>query len=315
MDLNWLADFLSVAETQSFSRSACIRHITQSALSRRIQQLEHWLGVPLFDRTVSPVRLSPGGTDFLPRARELLQLLQTTRAEVGRHADVDAAGDDTLSFSMLSTLSLTFFPTWVQSLGDSYGAFNWRLNDQHTPMADNVAALTNGESDFLLTYSHPLVPLGIDAERFPFFSLGYEKVVPVSAPDRHGKPIHVVRKDVPPIRFLSYGSSSFLGNALRALFATRPLPLKPVYQNAMGAGLKAMALTGAGAAWIPESLIRAEIKAGTLVAAADASWTLDAEIRIYCARSNNRAVVERFWSAVESSVSASQTSAWIGEAA
>jgi DNA-binding transcriptional LysR family regulator len=312
MESKWLADFLSVAETQSFSRSACLRHITQSALSRRIQQLELWLDVSLFDRTVSPVRLSPSGTDFLPRARELLQLLQTTREEVGRQVD---AAQDTLSFSMLSTLSLTFFPTWVQSLGDSCGAFNWCLSDQHTPVAENVAALTTGESDFLLTYSHPLVSLGIDPEHFPFHCLGYEKVLPVSAPDRNGKPIHVIRKEGPPIRYLSYGASSFLGQALREFFVKRPLPLKTIYQNSMGAGLKAMALTGTGAVWLAESLIRTELNAGTLVLAGDASWSLDAEIRIYRALSNDRAVVERFWSAAGKAAAASRASSWIEEAA
>lgn len=309
MELKWLADFLSVAETQSFSRAASLRHVTQSALSRRIQQLEQWLDVSLFDRTVSPVRLSRCGEDFLPRARELLQLMQATRAEVGRQEE---NADDTLSFSMLSTLSLTFFPTWVQSLG---GPFNWRLSDAHTPVAENVAALTGGESDFLLTYFHPLVPFGIEEKHYPHFSLGYEKVIPVSAPDRWGKPVHSIRAGGAPVQFLSYGSSAFLGQALRGLFAQRPLRLKTVYQNAMGAGLKAMAMTGTGAAWIAESLIRSELNAGTLVPAADSSWTLDMEIRIYRAQANRRAAVERFWSAVGDGVDAARPSDWIGEAA
>jgi DNA-binding transcriptional LysR family regulator len=295
MELKWLADFLSVAETQSFSRSACLRHVTQSALSRRIQQLEQWLGVSLFDRTVSPVRLSPGGEDFLPRARELISLLQTTRDEVGRHLESE---DETLSFSMLNTLSLTFFPTWVQSLGASCGGFNLRLSQQHAAFAANVAALTSGESDFLLTYVHPLVPLGIDAEHFSQHCLGYEKVMPVSVPDRHGKPVHAIRREGPPIRFLSYGGASFFGQALRALIAKRPLPLKTVYENPVGAGLKAMALTGAGAAWIPESLMRAELSSGALVLAADASWTLDPEIRLYRAHANTRPIVQRLWAQV-----------------
>lgn len=312
MELKWLADFLSVAETQSFSRAAGLRHVTQSALSRRIQQLEQWLGVSLFDRTVTPVRLSRSGEDLLPRARELLHLLQTTRAEIGRQETVV---EDVLSFSMLSTLSLTFFPNWVQSLGDACGSFSWRLNDAHTPMAENVASLASGESDFLLTYAHPLVPLGMDAAGYPFHSLGYEKVLPVSVPDRDGKPVHAIRKDGPAIRYLSYGPSAFLGNALREVLAQRPLPLKTVYQNAVGAGLKAMALTGAGAAWIAESLVRAELDAGTLVAAGDGSWTLDAEIRIYRSLANSRPVVERFWSAVGASLARRQSEDWIGAAA
>jgi len=44
MELKWLEDFVSLAETHSFSRSAELRHVTQPAFSRRIQALEAWLG-------------------------------------------------------------------------------------------------------------------------------------------------------------------------------------------------------------------------------------------------------------------------------
>ena len=49
MEIKWLEDFVSLANTRSFSRSAVERRVTQSAFSRRIQQLEQWLGVPLVE--------------------------------------------------------------------------------------------------------------------------------------------------------------------------------------------------------------------------------------------------------------------------
>ena len=45
METKWLEDFVSLAETRSFSRSAQLRHVTQPAFSRRIQSLEAWAGV------------------------------------------------------------------------------------------------------------------------------------------------------------------------------------------------------------------------------------------------------------------------------
>jgi hypothetical protein len=51
VDLIWLEDFLSLASTHSFSKSAAQRHVTQSAFSRRIQALEMWIGAPLVDRS------------------------------------------------------------------------------------------------------------------------------------------------------------------------------------------------------------------------------------------------------------------------
>ncbi len=55
MDLNWLEDFLALAEHRTFARASETRHVTQPAFSRRIQGLEEWMGTRLFVR-------SPQGT-------------------------------------------------------------------------------------------------------------------------------------------------------------------------------------------------------------------------------------------------------------
>ena len=48
MELKWLEDFISLANTHNFSRSAEQRNVTQPAFSRRIRALENWLGTSLF---------------------------------------------------------------------------------------------------------------------------------------------------------------------------------------------------------------------------------------------------------------------------
>ena len=40
MESKWLEDFISLAETRSFSRAAEARHVTQPAFSRLIRSLE-----------------------------------------------------------------------------------------------------------------------------------------------------------------------------------------------------------------------------------------------------------------------------------
>jgi DNA-binding transcriptional LysR family regulator len=81
MDTKWLEDFVSLAETRSFSRSAQLRHVTQSAFSRRIQSLEAWAGVELVDRSAYPTRLTPAGTSFYVQAQEILLSLQNSRTQ------------------------------------------------------------------------------------------------------------------------------------------------------------------------------------------------------------------------------------------
>ena len=80
MDTKWLEDFVSLAQTRSFSRSAQLRHVTQPAFSRRIQALEGWAGVDLVDRSIYPTRLTPAGDTFLAQAQEMLGSLFDERA-------------------------------------------------------------------------------------------------------------------------------------------------------------------------------------------------------------------------------------------
>lgn len=79
MDTKWLEDFVSLAETRSFSRSAQLRHVTQSAFSRRIQSLEAWAGASLVDRSAYPTQLTPAGATLYARALDILQSLQSSR--------------------------------------------------------------------------------------------------------------------------------------------------------------------------------------------------------------------------------------------
>ncbi|WP_299329122.1 LysR family transcriptional regulator [Parasphingopyxis sp.] len=65
MELKWLEDFICAAEKGHFARAADHRFVTPSALSRRIQSLELWIGAPLFDRAVHPITLTAAGEDLM----------------------------------------------------------------------------------------------------------------------------------------------------------------------------------------------------------------------------------------------------------
>jgi LysR family transcriptional regulator, hypochlorite-specific transcription factor HypT len=124
METKWLEDFVSLAETRSFSRSAQLRHVTQPAFSRRIQSLESWAGTDLVDRSSYPTRLTPAGETLYSQALETLQTLQSTRAMLRAHS---AAGQDVIEFAVPHTLAFTFFPTWLTSLRTRFGLIAMNL--------------------------------------------------------------------------------------------------------------------------------------------------------------------------------------------
>jgi len=71
-----LRAFAAVAECLNFRAAAEALHLSQPALSRRIDKLEDALGVRLFQRNSRHVELTLVGREFEPRARQLLHDLQ-----------------------------------------------------------------------------------------------------------------------------------------------------------------------------------------------------------------------------------------------
>ena len=71
--LDLLASFVAVAEELHYTRAARRLHVAQPALTKRIQQLEQALGVPLFARTRRSVQLTGAGELLLGKARDALR--------------------------------------------------------------------------------------------------------------------------------------------------------------------------------------------------------------------------------------------------
>src|SRR3954471_4202212 len=63
---------LAVAQAGNFTRAAHLIHVSQSALSVLIREIESDLGVRLFDRTTHSVELTEAGQEFLPYAARVL---------------------------------------------------------------------------------------------------------------------------------------------------------------------------------------------------------------------------------------------------
>jgi len=73
--LDPLKGFEAAARHLSFTRAADELHLTQSAISRQVQVLEEYLGVPLFRREVRRLSLTPEGAALYRVAGELLARL------------------------------------------------------------------------------------------------------------------------------------------------------------------------------------------------------------------------------------------------
>jgi DNA-binding transcriptional LysR family regulator len=87
VDLREIESFVAVAEELHFGRAARRVHVSQPALSQRIQRLERELGFALLVRNRRRVTLTPAGTVVLERGRRLLGDARDTVTTARRVAD------------------------------------------------------------------------------------------------------------------------------------------------------------------------------------------------------------------------------------
>ena len=287
MELKWLQDFVSLARTGSFSRSAEERHVTQSAFSRRIQALEAWLGVSLVDRSTYPTTLTVEGRRFHETAEEAVRMLLESRTEL----QASRPSHKTVAVAALHTLALTFFPSWFRQVEVRTGPLGSRLLPDSLHAC--VQAIAEGGYDFLLTFFHPSAPILLDPDLFPHLVVGSDSLVLAHSPSAGSD-------ETRPL--LSYSQASFLGRIATIAQADTGLPpavVAHVNENAMAEALKFMVLEGHGGAWLPKSLIARELDAGDLVTT---GRDIGLEIRLYRNALRRRPAVEAVWTAAQSIV-------------
>ena len=180
MELNWLEDFLALAEHRNFSRAAEARHVTQPAFSRRIRALEDWAGTPLVPRAPQGVVLTPPARFCTSGPRCLASDLQQMRRATQRAAGRAGAA---LTIAATHALSFTFFPGWIRAFAASgrsarstWSPTPWRPASRSCWRATPISAL-------------PLPPGRAQPDRFaPFRSIvvGADTLVPLSAPGADG---------------------------------------------------------------------------------------------------------------------------------
>jgi DNA-binding transcriptional LysR family regulator len=104
--------FLAIAEHGGFRKAAESLHITQTALTRRLQNLEQNLGVRLVERTTRSVALTRIGRDFLPQGNRLLSDLSSALSEI-RSSGKTRRGD--VAIACVPTVGVQYLPKIMQA--------------------------------------------------------------------------------------------------------------------------------------------------------------------------------------------------------
>ncbi|MCW8886505.1 MAG: LysR substrate-binding domain-containing protein [Motiliproteus sp.] len=275
IETKWLEDFLSLSQTQSFSRSAEERHLTQPAFSRRIKALEEALGCVLVDRSSVPIQLTDAGRLFQITARNLVSQLDDS---INHLRSLKKRGRVVIDFAVSHSLSLSLFPEFLQSLREELEGVETRQVVANVD--DSVQALKNGICDFLLAFEDR----SLDADGFDRIALQTEQLVPVSRSDEEGCPVfNLDAHNTDSLPLLAYPKDIYLGRCVQQLLRKPPgqVELQQTVESPMADSLKVMAMQGMGIAWVPSFAIREELRQGFLVPCGGPDWHLSLKVFLY----------------------------------
>jgi DNA-binding transcriptional LysR family regulator len=138
-----LQAFVAVAELGSFRAAADFVHLSQPALSRRVEKLEAALGVRLFDRSTRRVNLTTVGRDFSRKTRTLLDDLENSLLAI---RDVAATQAGEVTVACVPSAVYYYLPEVIRRYHEKYPRIRVKIIDEAANTV--LAAVIRGEADF-----------------------------------------------------------------------------------------------------------------------------------------------------------------------
>lgn len=126
IDFDGVQAFVVIAELGGFNKAAEALHITQTALTRRVQKLEAYLGLKLLDRTTRRVEVTVVGRDFLPQARAIVHEMTSA---VNRLKDMSQHAKGNFTLACVPSMAAHMLPHLIRRYADVCPGNRIRLLD------------------------------------------------------------------------------------------------------------------------------------------------------------------------------------------
>jgi len=259
VEIDQVQAFVAIVRGGGFTRAASILHLSQPAVSRRLDLLERELGAPLFERIRSGVILTEAGRTFLPHAEGLLACMRDGLDSVRALHQVDRG---TITLALVGTLASTTLTACLERFREAHPRVELRLR---TALSQEVSVLVRrGDATLGLRY-------GADPHPEMLATPIYDEPMMVVCSPRHRLARH--RRVAPAAlgaeRWVAFPprSDAFydpypwsLQNRLAA-WGLSPAEIIPI--DSLTAQ-KRMVEAGFGLALLPESSVDEELRTGTL---------------------------------------------------
>ena len=256
MHLETLRLYCDVVRLRSFSRGAQLNHVSQSAASQAVQQLEADLGVALLDRTKRPFVLRPEGRAFYDASRTLLDGYEKAKGQIAAVKD-ELAG--TVRVAAIYSVGLHDLSPHVQRFMALYPRARVQLECLH-PHKVVDAVLSDAADVGIMSYppvnrSLSVVPLRSEPMAFvchPAHRLARRKLV---AP-----------ADLAGEKFVAFDAGLTIRKAIDRAFRAHNVKVDVVMEFDNIETIKQAITIGAGVSLLPRHTVQKEIGIRTLAA-------------------------------------------------
>jgi DNA-binding transcriptional LysR family regulator len=136
IEVRHLRYFLAASEHGSFRKAAAVLGIQESAVSRRVRDLEDRLGASLFQRHSGGVCLTLAGRRFMRYARKALRQIEHGAKDV---AKIGRSEEGEIRIGIFSSLASGFLPELLRAYDENHAKVRIELRDGDP--VDHVSAI------------------------------------------------------------------------------------------------------------------------------------------------------------------------------
>ena len=132
----------AVYQERSFTKAAQKMFLSQPALSAMVKKAEKKIGTPIFDRSTSPLRLTPAGEYYIEQAEKILRIQQETKEYFSRSA---GRNDKLVRICGAAVYQAYVFPSIIADFREKNPDITVSWEEVRTGL---VQKLINNEADF-----------------------------------------------------------------------------------------------------------------------------------------------------------------------
>ncbi len=246
--------FADLVETKSFSKSAKLNGITQSAVSQQARAMERHFKALLIDRSQKQFQLTREGQRVYESAKEMLHTYEKLLSELQEMKKVISG---TIRISTIYSIGLHELPPFIKKFLHDFPSVNVRVEYRRSNLV--YEDILHNSVDF------GLVAFPVKQRQIEVLPFRNDRLVLITHPQHPlSKRVDIEVKDLMGQKFIGFDPDIPTRKAVDAIFRDNKLEIEPVMEFDNIETVKRAVEIDHGIAIVPQATVAQEQKQGTL---------------------------------------------------